>query len=76
MSIAAPTIIEWKITTPGYVFAPNGISFSPPSPQFHLLPGTPPNVVRMRNDHTSMGNFYYYVDVLHCVPVDPWVINR
>jgi hypothetical protein len=76
MSIARPAIIEWTITTSGYVFAPNGISFSSPGAQFHRLPGTPPNVIRMRNDHTSLGDFYYYVDVLHCVPVDPWVINK
>src|SRR5262249_16838751 len=76
MSMARPAIIDRTITTSGHVFAPNGISFGSAGAQFHVLTGTPPNVIRMRNDHTSLGDFYYYVDVLHCVPVDPWVINR
>jgi len=70
------TIIHWKIVTPGHVFAPNGIVFDPATSQFHRLPGTPPNEIRMRNDKSTQGNFYYYVDVQDCVRVDPWIQNN
>ena len=72
---AGARTIHWKISTPGFVFAPNGIQFSPPDPQFHRLPGGPPNEIRFLNDRTSSGDFYYFVEVRDCIPVDPWIRN-
>ncbi|MBK9608919.1 MAG: hypothetical protein IPO58_21735 [Betaproteobacteria bacterium] len=68
-------VIHWKIVTPGYVFAQGGIRFDPPNANFQQLPGGPANEIRMRNNKKSTGNFYYFVDVLNCIPVDPFIEN-
>jgi len=68
-------VIHWKIVTPGFVFSRDGIRFDPPNANFQLLPGGPANEIRMRNSKTSTGNFYYFVDVLDCIPVDPFIEN-
>ncbi len=76
MSVASgAATIHWKIVTPGYVFSQGGIRFDPPSPNFQPLPGGPANEIRMRNLKKSTGNFYYFVDVLNCIPVDPFIQN-
>ena len=72
---SGPAVIHWKIVTPGYVFSQDGIKFDPPSPNFVPLPGGPANEVRMRNMKKSTGNFYYFVDVRNCIPVDPFIQN-
>src|SRR5260221_8920364 len=45
-----PVILHWTIVPPTFKFAPDGIRFDPPNPQFHPLPGGPANQFRMRND--------------------------
>ena len=72
---SGPAVIHWKIVTPGFVFATDGIRFDPPSPQFRPLPSPQPNEIRMRNDKSATGAFYYFVDVLNCIPVDPFIRN-
>ena len=68
-------VIHWKIITPGFVFSSGGIRFDPPNTNFVLLPGGPANAVRMRNMKRGTGDFYYFVDVLNCIPVDPFIQN-
>ena len=76
MSVASgPAVIHWKIVTPGFVFSQDGIKFDPLSTNFVPLPGGPANEVRMRNMKRSTGDFYYFVDVLNCIPVDPFIQN-
>ena len=72
---SGPAVIHWKIATPGFVFSLDGIRFDPPSPNFQRLPGGPANEVKMRNHKKSTGNFYYFVDVQNCIPVDPFIQN-
>ena len=72
---SGPAVIHWKIVTPGFVFAAGGIRFDPAQSQFHQLPAGPADEIRMRNDRTSRGDFYYFVEVRDCIPVDPWIRN-
>jgi hypothetical protein len=72
---SGPATIHWRIVTPGYVFEQNGIRFDPPSPNFQRLPGGPANEIRMLDKKTSTGNFYYFVEVRNCIPVDPFIQN-
>ena len=69
------TVIHCTIVTPGYVFAAGGIRFDPANANFQRLPGGQPNVIRMTNTKAALGDFYYWVEVANCVPLDPWIRN-
>ena len=69
------TVIHWTIVTPGHVFAADGIRFDPAAPDFQRLPGGQPNVIRMKNTKATLGDFYYWVKVANCVPLDPFIRN-
>ena len=72
---SGPAVIHWKIVTSGHTFSTGGIKFDPPSANFVPLPGGPSNEIRMRNIKKATGDFYYSVDVVNCIPVDPFIQN-
>jgi hypothetical protein len=83
MSANASVVMRWTITTPGYAFASNGIQFDPPDAQYIVVPGGPPNVFQVLNQHrvTSSTLYYYYVKLQTtsgspCLPVDPFILNN
>jgi hypothetical protein len=76
VSVAEAVNLRWEIVTPGHVFAPNGIEFDPPNPQFEAQNSPRPNEFRLRNHKTAAGDFYYFVNVQGCARHDPWIRNQ
>ena len=68
--------MRWEIVTEGFVFASDGIRFEPPNPQFEPRSSPRPNEFRIHNRKTQTGDFYYYVNVQGCLPMDPWIQNH
>ena len=70
-------IIIWTIKTPPYAFASNGIDFGA-NTSFIPLPNQPhpPSEFRVRNDAGSGVGAYYYVNIVGCKQVDPWIKNN
>ncbi len=83
------TMMRWKIVTPGYEFAADGIAVYHPDGEFEPkpLPGQAPNEFRMLNKNSKPGNkpggyvdYGYAVQVkvpggLNCTVLDPWIRN-
>ncbi len=67
--------MRWTIVTPGFVFSPNGIQFEPMNPQFEPRNNPQPNTFHIQNKKSLPGDFYCFVNVKGCLPLDPWVRN-
>jgi hypothetical protein len=76
VSVSAPNNMRWVIATPDYVFANDGIRFDPPNAQFETQPSPKPNEFRIQNKKSQPGDFYYWVHLEGCAPLDPWVRNN
>ena len=76
VSVAAPNNMRWVIATPGHAFASDGIRFDPPNAQFEVQHSPRPNEFRIQNKKSQNGDYYYWVNLDGCAPLDPWVRNR
>ncbi len=76
VSTSAAVNMRWTIATPGHEFTTDGIRFDPPNPQFEVKNSPKPNEFHIHNKKSKDGDFYYFVNLKGCLPLDPWVRNR
>ena len=76
------TVMRWKIATPGYEFATNGIAIYSPAGEFQPLPSQDPSEFRLLNKNMRPGthDYGYAIQVkvtggLNCTVYDPWIRN-
>jgi hypothetical protein len=75
VSTSSAINMRWTIATAGHEFTADGIRFDPPNPQFEPRNSPKPNEFHIHNKKSSNGNFYYFVNLKGCAPLDPWVHN-
>ena len=75
VSTSSSVNMRWAIATPGHEFTADGIRFEPPNPQFEPRNSPKPNEFHIHNKKSSTGDFYYFVNLKGCAPLDPWVRN-
>jgi hypothetical protein len=76
VSTTSAVNMRWKISTPGFEFADNGIEFDPPNTQFERQPSPHRSEFRLQNHKTQSGDFYYFVNVKGCRRHDPLIRNE
>jgi len=85
VSSREPVVMRWRIATPDYTFADNGIEFDPADAQFVTLPDGGRDVVfRVLNQHTAVSStpYYYYINIVQkstgtpCLKADPFILNN
>ena len=76
VSTSAAVNMRWTIATPGHEFTADGVRFDPPNPQFEVKNSPKPNEFHIHNKKLKNGDFYYFVNLKGCAPLDPWVRNR
>ncbi len=81
VDVDRPVNMFWEIRTEGYEFAEHGILFvqeNAPKDQQQFEPKSigGGKTFKVHNKKTAPGDYYYFVLIKGCAPLDPWVRNN